>query len=140
MEAKGALWLPWSAMLAALVASAALPAFVGPDAPWWPDARIDVFTFAITLLAMVAGVGSLALRETLVRAVAGGTLDARSADGAARVRSVLLRAWALCVAVGLLGAFVAYASAQPGRVWPYALGAGALLLFHGPGRVLREPG
>jgi len=123
-------------MLAALVLAAAFPFLVGPEDPSWPDARIDVFTFAITLLAMVAGVGSLALRETLVRAVASGTLDPRSPDGADRVRVDLFRAWALCVAVGLLGAFVAYASARPSRVWPYALGAGALLLFHAPGRAV----
>jgi len=131
-----ALWLPWSGMLATLAALAALPFLAAPTDPWWPDARTAVFTFALTLIAMVAGVGSLALRETLVRSVSSGTLDPRSAEGAARVRSVLLRAWALCVVVGLLGAFVAYVSAEPRRAWPYGLGAVALLLFHAPGRAV----
>jgi len=121
-------------MLAALAASAVVPFLAGPDDPWWPDARTTVLTFALTLLAMVAGVGSLALRETLVRSVASGTLDPRSPEGAAQLSSVLLRAWALCVVVALLGVFVAWVSAEPSRAWPYGVGAAALLLFHAPRR------
>src|SRR5262245_13248515 len=131
-----ALWLSWSAMLAALGASLVAPFVAGPNDPWWPDARTTVLAFALTLLAMVAGVGSLALRETLVRDVASGAVDPDSPEGAARVGAVLLRAWALCVVVALLGAFVACVSAEPGRAWPYAMGAAALLLFHAPGRAL----
>ena len=123
-------------MVAALAASAAFPFLAGPDDPWWPDARASVLTFALTLLAMVAGVGSLALRETLVRSLASGTLDPRSAAGEARVGSVLLRAWFLCLVVALLGVCVAWVSAEPGRALPYDVGAAALLLFHAPHRPL----
>jgi hypothetical protein len=123
-------------MLAALAALAAFPFLAGPDEAWWPDARASVLTFALTLLAMVAGVGSLALRETLVRSLASGALDPRSAEGEARVGSVLLRAWGLCLVVALLGVCVAWVSAEPRRALAYDVGAAALLLFHAPHRPL----
>jgi hypothetical protein len=126
-------------MLATLAVVTAVPAFAGPKDPWWADARIEVFTYPITLFAVTCGVGSLALRETLVRAVSSGTLDPHSAEGRGRLRSVLLRAWALCVAVAILGAFIAWVAADPRRAWPYAVGAAALLVFHAPRPVVPRP-
>lgn len=137
---KSALWLVWLCMLAAIAASAAFPFLAGPERPIWPDARASVLTFCLTLIAMVAGIGSLAVRETLVRGIASGTLDPQSVDGASSVRSGLLRAWVLCVVVALLGFSVAWVAAEPARVWPYDVGAAALLLFHAPRRsVLERP-
>jgi hypothetical protein len=123
-------------MLAAVAASAAFPFLAGPAEPWWPDARASVFAFALTLLAMVAGVGSLAVRETLVRSLASGALDPRSAEGEGGVGSAQLRAWVLCLVVALLGVCVAWVSAEPARALPYDAGAAALLFFHAPGRAL----
>jgi hypothetical protein len=134
MTQKSLLWSCWLMVLAALALSAALPITLGPTVPWWPDARSDVLTFALTLLAMTAGVGSLAIRETLVRSVASGAVSPQTPEGAFTVRSSLLRAWILCLIVGLLGFCVAWVSASPIRALPYALGAGALLLFHSPRR------
>jgi hypothetical protein len=125
----------WGAMLALAAASVAVPLLAGPEAPIWPDARTLVLTFALTLVAMVAGIGSLALRETLVRAVAGGSVDLRSAAGTAYAQAMQLRAWALCGAVSGLGFLVAWIAARSALAWPYAVGATALLLFHAPGRL-----
>jgi hypothetical protein len=133
------LWLAWSGLMATLAGVMAVPALAGPREPWWADARIEVFTYPITLFAVTCGVGSLALRERLVRAVSSGTLDPHSAEGGGRVRSVLLRAWALCVAVAIFGAFIAWVAADPRRAWPYAVGAAALLAFHAPRPVVPRP-
>jgi Flp pilus assembly protein TadB len=84
---------------------------------------------------MVSGIGSLALRETLVRAVANGSADLRSPEGAAYERAMLLRAFGLCGLVGLLGWFVAWVAAAPVLAVPYAVAATALLLFHAPRRL-----
>ena len=121
-------------MLVALAASASIPFFAGPKDPWWPDARTTVLAFALTILAMVAGVGSLAVRETLVRSIASGSLDPRSPRGATQVGTFLFRAWGLCIVVALFGVAVAWVSAKPLRAWPYAAGALALLFFHAPRR------
>jgi hypothetical protein len=126
-------------MLTTLAGVMAVPALAGPREPWWADARIEVFTYPITLFAITCGVGSLALRERLVRAVSSGTLDPHSAEGGGRVRSVLLRVWALCVAVAIFGAFIAWVAADPRRAWPYAVGAAALLAFHAPRPVVPRP-
>jgi hypothetical protein len=127
--------LAWVAALALVVASAVVPSVAGPAEPRWSHERTVVFTFALTLIAMVSGIGSLALRETLVRAVASGSIDQRSPEGAGYARAILLRAWALCGAVALLGWFVAWVAAAPALAWPYAAGAAALLLFHAPRRL-----
>ena len=125
----------WGAMLALAVASVAVPLAAGPEAPLWSHERTLVLTFALTLIAMVAGIGSLALRETLVRAVAGGSVDLRSAAGAGYAQAMELRAWALCGVVAGLGWLVAWIAAASALAWPYAVGAAALLLFHAPGRL-----
>ena len=133
------LWLAWAGMSSALVVAMAIPALAGPKVAWWPDARLEVFTYPIALFAMVCGVGSLALRERLVRAVSSGTLDPHSSEGAGRVRFALVRAWALCVAVAILGSFIAWVAAEPRRAWPYGLGAMALLVFHAPRPIAARP-
>ena len=127
--------LAWGAALALVVASTVVPAVAGPAEPRWSHERTVVLAFALTLIAMVSGIGSLALRETLVRAVASGSVDLRSPEGAGYERAILFRAWALCAAVGLLGWFVAWIAAAPALAWPYAVGAMALLLFHAPRRL-----
>ena len=136
---SGRLWLAWLAMLVLGVASAVVLTVAGPAQARWSHERTIVLTFALTLIAMVAGIGSLALRETLVRSVSSGSVDPRSADGAVYVRAILLRAWALCGAVALLGAFASWIAAAPALAWPYVVGATALLVFHAPRRSTLEP-
>ena len=128
----------WVLAFACVLAAAALPALAGPDEPRWSHERTSVFTFALTLVAMVSGIASLALRETLVRAIERGQVDASTPAGAAYARAMLGRAWALCGAVGLLGAFVAWVAATPAFALPYAVGASALLCFEAPRRSALE--
>jgi hypothetical protein len=126
------LWLAWLAILALGVASVVVPTVAGPAQARWSHERTVVLTFAVTLIAMVLGIGSLALRETLVRGISTGRVDPRSAEGAVYVQAILLRAWALCGGVGLLGGLVAWIAAAPPLAWPYVVAATALLLFHAP--------
>jgi hypothetical protein len=128
------LWPAWLAMLALVAALALLPFVAGPQQAWWSEPRTLVFTFVLTLIAMAAGVGSLALRESIVRGVSSGALDPRSPEGASSLRSMLRRTWLLCLGVALLGFFVAWTSASPHRTWPYSAAAAALLCFHAPRR------
>ena len=107
--------------------------------PRWSRDRTVVFTFALTLVAMVSGIGSLALRETLVRGIERGQVDAATPEGRGYAQAMLGRAWALCGAVGVLGALVAWLAATPAFALPYAVGATALLLFEAPRRSALEP-
>lgn len=130
------LWLLWLGMLALLAASAATPFFFGPTSAPYSDAGIEVLGFVLTLLAMTAGVGSLAVHESLLRAVWGGGLDPGSSQGAVRLLRSLLGAWALCLIVGDMGLILAWAAARPMSAWPYVLAATALLAFHAPRAVV----
>jgi len=131
--------LAWVLALALVLASAVVPAVAGPTEPRWTHDRTVVFTFALTLIAMVSGIGSLALRETLVRTLAQGGVDPGTPQGAGYAAAMLLRAWALCGAVGLLGAFVAWVAAAPAFALPFAAGATALLVFEAPRRSALGP-
>lgn len=129
------LWLLWLGMLALLAGSAATPFFVGPMSAAYSDAGIEVLGFVLTLLAMTAGVGSLAVHESLLRAVWAGA-DPGSSRGAVRLLRSLLGAWALCLIVGDMGLILAWAAARPISAWPYVLAATALLAFHAPRAVV----
>jgi hypothetical protein len=138
-EISARLRLAWALALALVLASAVVPAVAGPAEPRWTHERTVVFTFALTLIAMVSGIGSLALRETLVRTLARGGVDPRTPQGAGYAAAMLQRAWALCGAVGLLGGFVAWVAAAPAFAIPYVAGATALLLFEAPRRSVLDP-
>lgn len=125
-------------MLAALAASAVLAFLARPAEPLWEDERTTVLSFALLLIAMVAGIGSLALRETLVRSISSGTLDPSSPQGGAYARRVLHRTWALSVLVAFFGFCVAWVSADALRALYYSLAAAVLLVFHAPRRSTLE--
>jgi len=132
MTPRESLWGGWLVALAAVVVVAALPFLVGPTVAAWSNERALVFTFVLTIFALVCVVGSLAERETLVRGVFGGALDPRSSEGAAAVRRTMRRTWLLCIFVAVLGGIGAWFSARPTRAVPFVLGALALLGFHAP--------
>jgi hypothetical protein len=123
-------------MLGSLALVAAAPFLVGPTQAPYSEAGTAVLAFVLSLLAMTAGVGSLAVREALVRGAWAGALDPRTSQGASRMLRNLLGAWVLCLIVGSLGSVLAWASARPTLGWPYVLAAAALLLFHAPRAVI----
>ena len=61
-----------------------------------------------------------------------GTLDPSTPAGFARVRTMLLLLWTLCLLIGLLGCALAFGAASPRAAWPYLLAAGGLLVLHAP--------
>jgi hypothetical protein len=76
MQSRGAtLRLLWFGMAAMLALSAAVPFFPGAAPRPYGDAEISVLALVLSLLAMTAAVGSLASRESLVRAIASGAID-----------------------------------------------------------------
>ena len=136
MKTSGGLWLLWLAMLALLAVTAAAPFLIGPTQTPYSDAGTSVLAFVLSLFAMTAGVGSLAVRESLVRGVWAGAVDPRTPQGGTRVLRDLLGAWVLCLIVGGLGSILAWASGRPTLGWPYLLAAAALLVFHAPRAVI----
>ncbi len=126
------LWLLWISALGLLGAIVATPRVIGPDPTPYSDAGASVLGFVLTLLAMTAGVGSLAVREALLRDLWSGAVDAHSADGSARIAREMLAAWVLCLVVAAMGVLLSWLSARPALAWPYVLGALALLAFHSP--------
>jgi len=138
---RGSLWAIWAACVALLGLELALPALLPLRAdPWYP-AQTAVAGFVLTLLALLAGVGSFTLRETLAaREVRLGTLDPNTPEGFARVRAMLIVLWVLCLVIGLLGSLLAFGAASPRAAWPWALAAGGLLAWHAPrGWLFRGP-
>jgi hypothetical protein len=129
---REALWGGWLLALAALAVLAVLPFLVGPTEAVWSNERALVFTFVLTIFALVCAVGSLALRETLVRSVSSGALDPSSNEGGTAVGRTMRRIWLLCLLVAVLGGIGAWFSASPARTVPFVLGALALLGFHAP--------
>lgn len=140
MRGARTLWLPWAVAFATVLALLALPAFLAQRAQPWYEAQIAVARFTLAILALVAAVGTFALRESLVlRDVREGRLDPATPAGMARLRMRFLALWALCAAVGALGGVLAYGSGQPARGWPYLIGAAVLLVLHAPwARFLRR--
>jgi hypothetical protein len=125
-------WLVWLGAVALLALCAAAPFVAGPASTPYTDAGISVLSFVLALLAVTAGVGSMAVHESLLRAVWAGALDPRSAPGSIRLLRSLAGAWTLCLVIGGLGFALAWASARPTSAWPYLLAATALLAFHSP--------
>src|SRR5512134_3784349 len=118
------LWLLWGAMFATLLVWAALPALGLHRAEPWYEAQTAVARFTLAILALVATVGTFAVRESLVlRDVREGRLDPATPAGMARLQVRFLALWTLCAAVGALGGLLAYHSGQPAKGWPYLAGA-----------------
>lgn len=126
------LWLPWAVLFASLAIWLELPRL----APWpdpWNAAETAVAGFVLAILALVAGIGSFALREALVqREIGEGGLDPNTPDGFARLRARLIELWLLCAAIGVLGGIMIRHSGRPAAGWPYLIGAAALLVLHAP--------
>ena len=130
---RGALWGLWALCMALLALELAIPNLLPERPRAWYEAQVSVAGFVLTLLAILAGVGTFTLRETLVgRGLRTGALDPRTSAGFARVRTMLLALWALCLSIGLLGAALAYGAESPRAAWPYTLAAGCLLVWHAP--------
>ena len=128
----GTLWITWVVMAGLLALVSAVPSILAAPADPYGSAGVSVLAFVLTLFAMTAGVGSLAVREALVRDVAGGMVDPEGAEGWTRVIRGFVGTWVLCVVVAGLGAILAWASARPALGAPYLLAATALLAFHTP--------
>ena len=129
---KGVLWVLWLVVVALLAGVAATPYYFGPRSTTYTDAGLDVLQFVLALLSTTAGVGSLAVRESVLRAIWRGDYGASDGEALERLGRALLGAWVLCLVVGALGGVLAWASASPWRSWPYLLAAGGLLAFHSP--------
>lgn len=126
------LWLSWAVLLASLALWLALPRL----APWpdpWNAAETAVAGFVTAILALVAALGTFALREALVeRDLAGGRLDPTTAEGFATVRTRLIELWLLCAAIGALGGLMSRHAEHAAAGWPYLVGAAALFVIHAP--------
>lgn len=127
------LWIIWAAMLGTLALYAIVPTLVPPRATPWYEAQIAVGRFVAGLLALVAGVGTFAIRETLaLKQIRMGTIDPTTPAGHARIRVALIATWALCDLVGILGLALAIAAGNPALVAPFAGAAAVLFLIHRP--------
>lgn len=125
-------WLAWLALFAALPVIAALPRVLPPRTDPWSEAGTAVAGFVLVLFALVTGVATFALRETLVlREEETGTFM-RGGGGGIWVRTRLVVLWSLCALVGFYGGILGRYSASPASAWPYLVGAGALFLLHAP--------
>ena len=134
-----ALWALWAAFLALIGVALALPALMPSRPTPWYQAQSAVAGFVLTLLALLAGVGTFTLRETLaLRDVRSGALDPSTPEGFARVRAMLFVLWFLCLVIALLGCLLAWGAASPRLAWPYGAAAAGLLLWHAPRRRLFE--
>ena len=133
MRWRRALWGWWAAFFVLLLLGLAIPGIAPSRQEPWYDAQKSVAGFVLTLLSLVAGVGTFTLRESLVqRDLRRGTLDPGTPAGFARVRAGLLALWTLCLVIGLMGCALAYGAGVPRAAWPYAFAAGVLLVFHAP--------
>lgn len=129
---NGVLWVLWLVVVAGLAAVAAIPSLFGPSSTTYTDAGLDVMQFVLALLCTTAGVGSLAVRESVLRGIWRGEYGGDDRDARERLGRALLGAWILCLLIGVLGSILAWASARPWRAAPYLLAATALLAFHAP--------
>jgi hypothetical protein len=127
------LWLLWGALFATLFGWLAMPWWVPHRADPWHDAQTAVAGFVLAIFALVGGWATLAVRESLVdRELREGRIDPDAPAGRAQLRLRLLALWALCAAVGSLGAPISYYSDRPETAWPYLAGAAVLFLIHAP--------
>jgi len=129
---QGILWAVWAVFAALFALGVWSPFFFGPVSAPYSDAAVQVLGFVLALLAMTAGVGSMASRESLLKAIWAGRIDPGSTGGLARMLRTLLGTWALCLFVGAMGVVMAFASAKPVSQWPYGLAGATLLAFHSP--------
>lgn len=134
---RGALWGLWAGFVVLLGLELAFAYFAPSREHPWYDAQKSVAGFVTALLALVAGVGTFTLRESLaLREIRSGALDPGTAAGFARVRGMLMVLWTLCLVIGLLGCVLAYGADSARAALPYILAAAALLVFHAPLRWL----
>jgi hypothetical protein len=125
------LWLPWAALFATLAAWLALPWWAPAYPEPWNAAETAVAGFVLAILALVAGLGTFALRESLVQREPGG-LDPATPEGFALARARLIELWLLCAVIGVLGAIMIRHSGRTAAGLPYLLGAAALFVLHAP--------
>lgn len=109
-------WVVWMAMVGALALYAALATLLPPlSVPELPEQAL------LALGAAGIGIGASALvihRVALVRPFLDGTLDPKSAEGAARALRVWIVCWALAESVGLLGLVASLVSGRRDLAWP----------------------
>jgi hypothetical protein len=131
---RSTLWMLWAAIVALLVLDALALARVLPTrADVWYEAEASVAQLVLGLLALVAGVGSFALRETLVlRDLRSGALDPNTASGFRRVQRMLVALWSLSLVIAAFGNVLAWGSARPMAAAPFLIGAAVLLVVHAP--------
>lgn len=131
---RSALWTLWAAIFALLVLDAlALPRILPTRPDVWYDAEASVAQLVLGLLALVAGVGSFALRETLaLRDLRSGALDPNTASGFQRLRRMLFALWSLSLVIAALGNVLAWGAAKPLAAVPFLIGAAVLLALHAP--------
>ena len=141
---RGTLWTLWAAIVALLALdAAAIWGLLPARADAWYEAQTSVALLVAGLLALVAGIGTFALRETLaLRDLRSGALDPNTASGFRRVERMLFALWSLCLVVAGLGNVLAWGAAKPIAAAPFLVAAAALLLVHAPRRWLfaRPPG
>lgn len=126
------LWLAWLALFASLPVVAVLPHVLPARADPWSEAQTAVAGFVLLLFALVTGVGTFALRETLVsREAEQGAFTSGAADGF-WVRTRLVALWLLCALVGGYGGVLGHYAGLPAAAWPYLAGAAALFVIHAP--------
>ncbi|MFI5216555.1 MAG: hypothetical protein ACHQ3O_08415 [Candidatus Limnocylindria bacterium] len=138
---RAAVWVLWAGFAALLALEFAF-AYLAPsrEHPWY-DAQVSVAGFVLALLALITGVGTFTLRESLaLREIRAGALDPSTPAGYARVRLMLIVLWTLCLVIGLLGCGLAWGAASPRAALPYLVGAAVLLAFHAPRRRIFEGG
>jgi hypothetical protein len=128
-------WASWAVLFATLGLWFALPRLVAPVPDPWNAAESAVGSFVLAILALVAGIGTFALRESLVmREVREGRIDPGTPAGLAQVRIRLVALWALCSAIGVLGGIMIHWSGRTDTGAPYLVGAAVLLVLHAPTR------
>jgi hypothetical protein len=130
---RGAFWVLWAVFVVCLGLELLLAERVPVRAIPWHAGQTAVAGFVVALIGIALGVWTFALRESLaLRDVRAGRIDLRTAEGLARMRSMLLALWSLCLLIGLLGLLMAWGAASPAAAWPYVFGAGVLLAMHAP--------
>lgn len=128
-------WASWAVFFATLCLWFALPRLVAPVPDPWNTAESAVAGFVLAILALCAGIGTFAMRESLLlRDVREGRIDPTTPEGLAIVRTRLVALWALCSTIGMLGAILVHWSGRPGTGAPYLVAAAALLVLHAPNR------
>ncbi len=135
---RSTLWTLWAGIVALLALDALAIAEWLPTRPdVWYEAEASVAQLVLGLLALVAGVGTFALRETLVlRDLRSGAIDPNTATGFRRVERMLFALWSLSLVIAALGNVLAWGAAKPLAAAPFLVGAAALLVVHSPRRWL----